>query len=207
MGCAVSAPQPRALHAVKPSDPFRIEGGETPVLDGDAHPFAKLPDAVYAMVVTGWRLAPIVFSTRPPREGATEGEQDWRLFVVGRVAGAAAGQPGAAGSAILRYQEAHPGPPLLCISFRVAVGAKSSTRRIPRRGRLAQLWELIGHRNAGWSPEIADELIGWRLYVQTYTQTEGRSRKPGRKAPRLPEVLQRTWGEEIVEAKPPERPR
>lgn len=197
---------PPSLRLVKPPDPFRIEGGETPSLDTDTHPYARLPDAVYGVVVAGWRLAPIVYSTRPLREGATELEQDWRLFVVGRVTGVAPRQPGEAGSAVMRYQETHASRPLLCITYRVAVGVKTYTRRIPRRGRLAQLWELIGHRSAGWSPEIADELIGWCFHIQTYTQVEGRSRKPGRKAPHRPEALQRTWGEEIVEARPPERP-
>lgn len=197
----------RQLHVVRPPDPFRIEGGETPAFNGDTHPFAKLPDAVYGAVVVGWRLAPVMLTPRPQRVDATEGEQDWRLFVVARIAGAVSGQPGEAGSAVMQYQAAHANPALLCLTYRVAVGAKTGTRRIPRLGRLAQLWELIGHRSAGWSPEIADKLIGWRLHVQTYTQTEGRPRRPGQKPPRLPEVLRRTWGDAIVAATPPERPR
>lgn len=191
------------LRVVAPPDPLRTRGGEVPSLDG-VWPFARLPDAVYHVVVTGWSLGPVLHAERPPRAAAVEAEQDWRFFVVGFVTGAAKNQPGGAGSAVQRYLEAHGTPPLLCISYRIAVGVKTGTRRIPRGGRLAQLWEILGHRGAGWSPEIADELIGWHLQVQTYTQVEGRRRRPGQQAaPRLPEALWRTWGGDIVEAQPP----
>ncbi len=189
-------------------DPLRTRGGDVPSLDGAAWPFARLPDAVYHMVVEGWSLGPVLHAQRSPRAGATEGEQDWRFFVVGSVTGVAANQPAAAGSAIWRYREAHRIPPHLCITYRIAVGVKTGTRRIPRSGRLAQVWELLGHRCAGWSPEIADQLIGWRLQVLTYTQVEGRRRRPGQQeAARLPQALRRTWGEDIVEAQPPESAR
>jgi hypothetical protein len=199
----VKAPVLGPLHAVKPPDPLRTQGGETPAIDGD-WPYAKLPNAVYGVVVTGWRLAPFLHSERPPRAGASESEQDWRFFVVGRVTGAKSNQDGAAGSAVQRHLEIQARPPLLCLTYRVAVGVVTSTRRIPKGGRLAQLWELIGHRGAAWSPEIADELFGWRLDVQTRTQVRGRSRRPKEKGPLLPDLLHRTWGEDIVGARPPE---
>jgi hypothetical protein len=192
------------LRVVAAPDPFRIRGGQVPNLDGPVWPFASLPDAVYHMVVKGWSLGPVLHAQRPPRAGATEGEQDWRVFVAGLVTGAGRNQPGAAGSAVQRYLELHGEPPRICITFRIAVGVKTGTRRIPKGGRLAQLWELLGHRGAGWSPEFADGLIGWRLEVSTYTQVEGRRRRPGQTASPLPKALRRTWGLDIVEARSPE---
>ena len=201
----MSAPQPRPLYVVRPPNPYRIEGGDPPALDGDTWPFAKLPNAVYAMLVTSWRLAPIVRSARPMRDGATERETDWRLFVAGRITDVIGGdEASAARSALIRYGHENPGDALLCLSYRLAVGERTATRRIPRGGRLAQIWEIIGHRNRPWSPAIADELIGWRFHVQTTTQKEGRPRRDGRKPPPLPEALQRTWGEDILAALPPE---
>jgi hypothetical protein len=200
----IARPGSPPLRVVAAPDPVRIRGGEVPSLDGPVWPFASLPEAAYHMVVKGWSLGPVLHATRPPRAGSIEGEQDWRVFVAGLVTGAGRNQPGAAGSAVQRYLEAHGTPPWMCITFRVAVGVKTGIRRIPKGGRLAQLWELLGHRGAGWSPELADELIGWRLEVLTYTQVEGRRRRPGQTASRLPTALRRTWGLDILEARPPE---
>ncbi|HKW92763.1 MAG TPA: hypothetical protein VJX92_12750 [Methylomirabilota bacterium] len=159
------------------------------------------------MVVKGWSLGPILHAQRPPRAGATEREQDWRFFVAGIVTGAAKDQPGDAGSAVQRSLEAHGTPARLCITFRIAVGMKTAARRIPKGGRLAQLWELLGHRGAAWSPEIADQIIGWRLQVLTYTQIHRRGQRPGQAPTPLPKALRRTWGRDIVEAQPPEATR
>jgi hypothetical protein len=193
------------LHLVRPPDPLRTQGGEIPDPHGTTWPYARLTDAAYAIRATGWRLAPVLHSERAARAGATEKEQDWRVYLVGEVLGACKNTESKAGSDVTKHLLDHGRRPLLCITFRVAVGSETGTRRIPRSGRLAKLWELIGHRGEGWSPEIADQLIGWRFEMQTYTQTQGRARREGQKAPKLPKALHRTWGEEILEASPPER--
>ena len=194
------------LRAVPP-DTARTEGGALPDLDGERWPYAKLPDAIYAMVTTSWRLAPVSQGKRKLRVGATEQEKDWKLFLAGPVRDVVGGdQAPAARSAILKYKGLHDDAPLICLTYRVPVGAKTATRRIPRSGRLTAVLELtLGRRNVAWSPEIADTLLGWVFHVQTRTQTRGRRRKGEREGPLLPEALHRTWGEHIIAAIPPQQ--
>src|SRR5712692_2360414 len=76
---AIPRPGSPPLRVVAPPDPFRTRGGEVPSLDGPVWPFARLPDAVYHVVVRGWSLGPVLHAERPPRAAAAEAEQDWRF--------------------------------------------------------------------------------------------------------------------------------